>query len=93
MKKISIITTSRADFGILEDLIKVLSFDSRFKTELVVTGSHLSSKYGYTVEEIRNCGLTITKEINLNLRSDEDLDIFNSMSLCLKKFCLLFSKF
>ena len=90
MKKISIITTSRAEFGILEDLIKVLSFDSRFKTELVVTGSHLSSTYGYTVEEIRNCGLTITKEINLNLRSDEDLDICNSMSLCLKKFGLYF---
>ena len=51
MKKISIITTSRAEFGILEDLIKVLSFDSRFKTELVVTGSHLSSTYGIQLKK------------------------------------------
>ena len=50
--KICIVTGSRAEFGILENLIKKLNKDKFFNIDLIVTGSHLSRKYGSTINEI-----------------------------------------
>ena len=56
-KKICVITGSRADYGILKGLIKKIKFHQKFKLQLIVTGSHLSDKYGSTISEIYNDGL------------------------------------
>lgn len=53
MKKISIITTSRADYGILEDLIDKLNYEKNIKIYLFITGTHTSKKYGSTFNSIK----------------------------------------
>ena len=52
MKKILFISSSRADYGLLRDVIlETKKINS--KTYLMVTGSHLSSEFGETISEIK----------------------------------------
>ena len=53
-KKICIISSSRADYGLLRNLIKKLYRSKRLKYHLSITGTHLSFKHGYTLKEIIN---------------------------------------
>ncbi len=52
MKKIAFLTGTRADYGKLKALIKVLNLDSNYKVSILVTGMHLLPQYGSTVNEI-----------------------------------------
>ena len=52
MKKILFISSSRADYGLLRDVIKETQKINR-KTYLLVTGSHLSNEFGKTISEIK----------------------------------------
>ncbi|MBE0674275.1 MAG: UDP-N-acetylglucosamine 2-epimerase (hydrolyzing) [Bacteroidales bacterium] len=56
VKKILYLTGTRADFGKLKPLIMKLEEDPGFDVHVFVTGMHMLSKYGYTVDEVRKCG-------------------------------------
>ena len=71
-RKICIITGSRADYGHLRYLIKGLKQDSSVKLQLIVTGMHLSSRYGKTYKVIEGDGFTVDKKINILRYSDSD---------------------
>jgi GDP/UDP-N,N'-diacetylbacillosamine 2-epimerase (hydrolysing) len=51
-KKIFILTSTRADYGVQRWIIKQLQNYSNFNTFVVVGGAHLLEKYGYTINEI-----------------------------------------
>lgn len=52
-KRVVFLTGTRADFGKLKSLIKILNKNKdKFETHIFVTGMHMHSKYGYTVDEI-----------------------------------------
>ena len=52
MKKICIVTGSRAEYGLLYWTINKLENSPEVDLHLVVTGSHLSEKFGNTINEI-----------------------------------------
>ena len=52
-RKICVITGTRAEYGILRPLLKELEINSKIELILVVTGTHLSKKHGYTINEIK----------------------------------------
>ena len=91
-KKICIITGSRAEYGLLKNLILRLKKNKKFKIKLIVTGSHLSEKYGFTLREIKKDSLNIENKINLNFKKDNTIGISNSISLGLNKFVKIFEK-
>jgi len=65
MKKIVFLTGTRADFGKLKSLIKITQNSKDFEVHIFVTGMHMNSKYGYTVDEIYKSGFeNIYKFIN-----------------------------
>ena len=51
-RKIAILTTSRADYGFLCPLLDGMKNQKTLETKLIVCGSHLSKKYGKTINEI-----------------------------------------
>lgn len=55
-KKILYLTGTRADFGKLKPLMLKLESDPAFEVHIFVTGMHMLSKYGYTVDEVKKCG-------------------------------------
>ena len=46
MKKIAVVTATRAEYGLLTPLIRRIDEDEALELDLIVTGMHLSDKYG-----------------------------------------------
>ncbi len=76
-KKIAVVTATRAEYGLLSGVIRELrTYESDdLKVCLVVTGTHLSDKYGRTIEEIQKDGLRIDTVLQIALDSGSELDI------------------
>lgn len=49
---IFIFTSTRADYGLQRWIIKEMQNNNKFNTYVVVSGTHLSEEYGYTIKEI-----------------------------------------
>ena len=81
--KICVITSTRADFGLLKNLIIELKKDNKFKTEVVASGSHLSKNFGYTYREIEKSGIKISKKIKCKFVNDDAIGISQVMSTCI----------
>ena len=64
-KKICLVTGSRADYGLQKKLIKLFKSDPQIQLEIIATGSHLSSKFGFTYKEIENDGIKIDYKIEI----------------------------
>ena len=60
------VTSSRADYGIMSELLKCLQKERWLSLFLVVTGTHLSKKHGFTVDEIIADGLEIACQVPFN---------------------------
>ena len=73
--KICVVTSSRADYGLLKPLIIKFSNSEFFKLQLVVTGSHLSKNHGYTVNEIIDDNIPINKKIEIINKTNTIEDI------------------
>lgn len=58
MKKITFITGTRADFGKLKPLMKAVQNSPCFESQIFVTGMHMLSRYGLTVDEINKAGIS-----------------------------------
>ena len=52
-KNICVFTTTRADYSLLKNLVLNLQKIKKFKTTLVVSGTHLSKRFGYTLSDVR----------------------------------------
>ena len=63
MITIDIITTTRAEYGLMRPLIRRMIEDSDIQMNLIVTGTHLSEKHGNTYKEIERDGFPITARI------------------------------
>ena len=77
MKKIAVVTTTRAEYGLLRPVILELrKFESdELRVDLLVSGTHLSDQFGMTVDEIKKDGLRIDSEIPITLNTDSPLEI------------------
>ena len=81
IKKICIITGTRADYGLLRWVIEGIQNSKSLEKQLVVTGMHLSQEYGMTINEIREDGFKITKTVEMLLSSDSPAGISKSIGL------------
>lgn len=52
MKRIQVLTSTRADYGILRPLLLALNAEPDVHLQILVTGTHLHPDYGNTVQEI-----------------------------------------
>lgn len=76
MKKIVFITGTRADYGKIKSVIKMLDNSNTFDVYIYVTGMHLLEKYGNTYIEIQKDGFNnifLSKRIDNSLSMDEIL--------------------
>lgn len=80
-RKIAVITGTRAEYGLLSNVLRLLKEDEEFDLQLIVTGMHLSPEYGYTYKEIETDGFKIDKKIEILLSSDSSIGVSKSMGL------------
>ncbi len=89
MKKIAVVTATRAEYGLLTPVIKELrkQENSELKIDLIVTGTHLSEQYGMTIGEISE---RIDHKIPISVKSASELNISENQADVLVKFTKLF---
>ena len=63
MKNITIITSTRAEYGLLRSVIQKVAAAQDLQLQLVVTGAHLCARFGNTVQEIEADGLPIAARL------------------------------
>ena len=93
MRKICVVTATRAEYGLLSPVVRALrkGESDTFRVDLIVTGTHLSEQYGMTVQEIEAAGQRIDKRIEISVKSDTALDISFNQADALVKFTRLFA--
>ena len=85
MRKICVVTSTRAEYGLLYWLLKEIEADSELKLQLIVTGMHLSPEFGLTYKEIEK-EFKIDKKIEILSSSHTSLDICAEMARVYEKF-------
>ena len=76
MKKILFVSSSRADYGLLRDVVLETQKINK-ETYLLVTGSHLSNSFGNTISEIKKDKIKNVIKKRLLNKNFSDLDVSN----------------
>lgn len=92
MKKISVLTATRAEYGLLKPIIEKLNTVVEFDVRIVVTGAHLSPEFGLTYKEIEQDGIAIDEKIEILLSADTPASISKSMGIALISFADYFER-
>ncbi len=79
MRKIAVVTGTRAEYGLLYWIIKGIHEDPDLELQLIVTGMHLCPEFGMTVKEIENDGFPIVERVDMLLSSDTEKAISTSI--------------
>lgn len=86
MKKICVITATRAEYGLLKPLVKQLMRTPGVETQLVATGAHLVESLGNTWQEIEKDNIGIYKKIPIQSQGDESYHATLTMANALVQF-------
>lgn len=92
MKVISVVTGSRADFGLLEEVISRINNSPNLELELIVTGSHLSESFGRTGNQIMTLGYTNVTEISINVEIKSETELTIAIGDLVQKIATHYSK-
>ena len=71
MRKICVVTGSRAEYGLLKWTMQAIAEDPDLCLQLVVTGSHLSDDHGLTISEIESDGFAIDEKVAILSHADD----------------------
>jgi len=82
-RRLWVLTSTRADFGLLYWLLYEIDNDPRLDLMLAVTGTHLSPEFGMTVQEIEKSGLPIHRRMEILLSSDTRTAMTKAMGLAM----------
>ena len=81
MKRIGIMTGTRAEYGLLKPLMQEINKDNDLELYLIVSGMHLSPEFGMTYKEIEEDGFQINAKVEMLLSSDSPVGISKSIGL------------
>jgi len=79
--KICVVTGSRADYGLLYCLMRLVQQDPSCRLQVAVTGMHLSPEFGLTYRSIESDGFSIDASVETILSSGSPQAIAKSIGL------------
>jgi len=90
--KIFLVTSTRADFGLLKNLIFEFKKDSYFDLKIIAAGTHFSKEFGNTYKEIKSSKIKLYKKIIINSKFNNSIDISFVISKHLTEITKIFNK-
>lgn len=81
MRKICFFTGTRADYGIMSRLMRMVDDEPSCELQVIATNMHLSPEFGLTYKEIEADGIHINRKVEMLLSSDTPNGIVKSMGL------------
>ena len=91
MTKILVITSTRADFGLLKNLIKLLK-KNKFNCKVLASGTHFSKYYGYTSNEIRSENIKIDFKLKQKIITKNSIGISKIISQIINQLTIVLNK-
>jgi GDP/UDP-N,N'-diacetylbacillosamine 2-epimerase (hydrolysing) len=90
--KIFLVTSTRADFGLLKNLIFGFKKNSYFNLRIIATGTHFSKKHGFSFSEIKNHKVEVYKKILITNNTGSAKSLLNDMNVLSKRLSFLIKK-
>jgi UDP-hydrolysing UDP-N-acetyl-D-glucosamine 2-epimerase len=91
-RRICVVTGTRAEYGLLTEILRAIGADPAFDLQLVVTGMHLSPEFGLTVKAIEADGFTIADRVDMLVTGDSGVATAKSMGLGISGFADSFAR-
>jgi UDP-hydrolysing UDP-N-acetyl-D-glucosamine 2-epimerase len=82
-RRITVVTSSRAEYSHLYWVLKELAGDERVDLRIVAMGAHLSPEYGTTARSIVEDGFTVEESVECLLSSDSDVGMAKSLAVAM----------
>lgn len=80
-RRIAVFTGSRAEYGLLQGLMRSIRASSRLELQVIVSGMHLSPEFGETWREVEADGFAIDAKVEMLLSSNTAVGVVKSMGL------------
>ncbi|QWG17055.1 UDP-N-acetylglucosamine 2-epimerase (hydrolyzing) [Bradyrhizobium sediminis] len=69
-RKVAVFTGNRAEYGLQFPILKAINEHPDLEYQLIVSGAHLDSNFGRTLEEIQGDGFRIDSEVKIDMKAD-----------------------
>jgi GDP/UDP-N,N'-diacetylbacillosamine 2-epimerase (hydrolysing) len=91
VKKICVVTGTRADYGLLRWVLDGIQRSPELELQVIATGMHLAPEFGLTYREIEADGFMIDRKVEMLLSSDTAVGVAKSMGLAIIGFADAFA--
>jgi len=91
-RKISVTTGTRAEYGIMRSVLEAIAKSKKLELHLIVTGMHLSKKYGMTINEIIKDGFRIYSSFDMLSKEDSNYSMSKALGEGIVSFTKIFYK-
>ncbi len=92
MKRVCIVTTTRADWGLLMPLARSLRDSGKVELQIIAANMHLMERYGMTVNEIHDAGFTVDRCVPMDVPGDDDASRASAMAVCMSGMAKAFDE-
>lgn len=86
MRKVCVVTGTRAEYGLLSGLMNALQDSADFELQIIASSMHLSPEFGLTYKDIESDGFYIDAKVEMLLSGDSSVATCKSMGLGLISF-------
>ena len=91
-RKIAVTTGTRAEYGLLRQILDEIKISKKLELLLIVTGSHFSKKHGMTVNEIKADGHKITAKVDMIPKINSEFESTKIIGNAIISFSKIFKK-
>lgn len=81
VRRVSVVTTTRAEYGLLRPLMQALKESPEFELQLIVSGTHLAPEFGLTGKNIVEDGFEIDEQVDMLVSGDSPSAAATSLGL------------
>ncbi|CAN7188976.1 UDP-N-acetylglucosamine 2-epimerase [Rhizobacter sp. LjRoot28] len=85
-RKVCYLSGTRADFGLMAATLRAMDADPRLEVSVLVTGMHLSTRHGHTVDEIERSGLRIAARVPVDMSVATQAVMARNVGIMLQAF-------
>jgi UDP-hydrolysing UDP-N-acetyl-D-glucosamine 2-epimerase len=79
VKRFCVVTTSRADYGLLRGLMRAIDEDPDLELQVVATAMHLAPEFGLTYHVIEEDGFRVDRKVDMLQSRDGETDMARSI--------------
>lgn len=92
MRKICVISGTRADYGLLYWTMKEIQDSNEFDLQIIATCMHLNPKFGNTWEQFEKDGFEISRKLDLGDQVDSSESVVSQVAVGIPKFHKAFTE-